>query len=353
MPVFPSTSSLGRPVSLVLFASQVLPVLGRVDRSGNFDGEGASRRIREAWDAYNLPYGTLGMVSHAVLLWAMACHLVGRWPLCPLFRLRNKIPWLSLLNIVIVLVTSIVTLSIAGSNLPAVSESSALRSLVIIQMVYGIIFDGIVIHRYFRDTPRENWFRLKRPAGHKEDGTTEEPERHRIGWDLSPWMVALVVASFVNSQIIGTRKGALFGFPPQPPMVSLTVPNESLDIKNNPKIDGAFYFDRHTGQKNSAGIALTICAMVGGVLAALTFVGGCFCIPLARRNKDYSRLDRFSLYVFTLFGLVSCVGFILAADYIVSLVTGNMLGRPYLKRGGQESLFWTFFVFQFFPLLTF
>lgn len=107
-------------------------------------------------------------------------------------------------------------------------------------------------------------------------------------------------------------------------------PITNTDVVDNPKLDGVFYFDSKTRDedKDKTGMALTICALVGLVLAAITWVSGIW-RAVIKASSGTKRRHSFTLYLFTLFGLASCVGFILAADYVVSIVTGNKIGRPY------------------------
>lgn len=133
----------------------------------------------------------------------------------------------------------------------------------------------------------------------------------------------------------------------------------SIAIDRNPRLDGVTAFNSRTGKPDPTGLALVLCAMIGGVLAIIALaLGGCsaiFCSAV-RRDSGYgnasSKGSLIAVYIFSFFGLVSCLGFLLVADYAVGVVTGNAQGAPG-KGKGSKAMYWAFFVFQYVPMFTF
>ncbi|KAM7187598.1 hypothetical protein V8F33_011154 [Rhypophila sp. PSN 637] len=277
---------------LLLLAGHVLPVsAGRNDPPAGWNADEAAQRIERAWDVYNLPYGTLGMITHVIMLWTIACHLDGRSPLLP-WRPLEFDRW----NLGILGVTTIVSISLLAVNISAKDRSPGMTSLAVLHLVYSFVEDGIAAH-------------LRNPSRRGKG----------LRWELTPWLLALMVASLINSQIMGTLDGIL---------------------------NGVTYFYKKTPVTNPTGLALNLCAIIGGVIALLTYPLS-FCAGSANSRKLYRP---YGAYIFAFFGLVSCLGFILAMDYTVGIVTGNAFGTP---DGDALGLFWAYFVFQYVPVFTF
>ncbi|KAM7213949.1 hypothetical protein V8F06_010648 [Rhypophila decipiens] len=312
----------------LLVAGQVLPVsAGRNDPPAGWDADEAAQRTERAWETYNLPYGTLGIITHIIMLWTLACHLDGRSPAQPWKRLKFDV-W----NMALLGVTTIISISLLAVSLSAKGRSPGMTSMAVLHLVYSLVVDGVAAHRYFRDGFRKKEFQDSSgygPYGGAGSSSEEKPKAKReahegLRWELTPWLLALMVASFVNAQIMGTLD----------------------DIGRNPRLNGVTRFDSKTPVTNPTGVALTVCAMVGGVIALLTYpFSFCSCA-----TKRFCR--PYGAYIFAFFGLVCCLGFILAMDYTVGIVTGNAVGAP----TGSEAnvgMFWAFFVFQYVPVLTF
>lgn len=203
-------SSFSYYLRLTILASQVLPVLRRQSTRPDFNADEAGSRTQQAWELYHLPYGTLGMISHAVMLWTMVCHLTGRKPGMPWQKLELGKVWLDVWNLAIIFITSVVTITLVTVGLPVVKGSRALTGLAVMQIIYSLVVDGIVVHRYFRDKPSNTgWASYGGPWA--QENRAPEEERRGMGWDLAPWLVVLMVASVVNSQIMGTLRRR-FGF---------------------------------------------------------------------------------------------------------------------------------------------
>ncbi|KAK4206930.1 hypothetical protein QBC37DRAFT_299803 [Rhypophila decipiens] len=270
---------------LLLLAGQVLPVFaGRNDPPAGWNADETAQRTERAWETYNLPYGTLGIITHIIMLWTLACHLDGRSPAMPWKGLKFDV-W----NMALLGVTTIISISLLAVSLSAKGRSPGMTSMAVLHLVYSLVVDGVAAHRYFR-------------------------AHEGLRWELTPWLLALMVASFVNAQIMGT-----------------------VDVT---------HFDSKTQVTNPTGVALTVCAMVGGVIALLTYpLSFCRCA-----TKKFCR--PYGAYIFAFFGLVCCLGFILAMDYTVGIVTGNAVGAPTGSKA-NVGMFWAFFVFQYVPVLTF
>lgn len=253
------------PCILLLLPAQVLARIG--DPPPGFDADDAAIRTEQAWDAYNLPYGALGMVTHVFLLYCLACHLDGRSPVRPWKKLEHDI-W----NIANTVNTSIVSISLVAVTLSGVvRQSRALTGMAVLQVLYSLVVDGVTVHRYFRDKGND----LK--------------EREGMRWDLTPWLLVLLVASLVNSQFLGTLNGG-FDTSCMPErqggiIVANMSPIRTTEIDRNPRLNGVTGFYNTTKSTDPTGLALVICAMVGGALAVLAFLlGGC-CSVFGRSGR--------------------------------------------------------------------
>ena len=245
-------------------------------------------------------------------------------------------------NIANTVITSIVSISLVAVTLSGVvRQSRALTGMAVLQVLYSLVVDGVTVHRYFRDKGND----LK--------------EREGMRWDLTPWLLVLLVASLVNSQFLGTLNGvfdtSLVACLNVRGNIANMSPIRTIEIDRNPRLNGVTGFYNTTKSTDPTGLALVICAMVGGALAVLAFLlGGC-CSVFGRSGRYRSaRSSLIAVYIFSFFALVSCLGFILVVDYAVGVVTGNAEGNAAkLKGKGSQAMFWTFFVFQYVPLFTF
>jgi hypothetical protein len=98
--------------------------------------------FREHLELYNLPYGVLGVVSHGLTFWVILCHIFGIQPLMPWKRLESR-TW----NLVIVLLSSVISTSLACVALSRTRGSAALVTLAGMQIALGILLDIITILR--------------------------------------------------------------------------------------------------------------------------------------------------------------------------------------------------------------
>ncbi|KAM7218469.1 hypothetical protein V8F06_006073 [Rhypophila decipiens] len=118
-----------------------------------WDADEAGQRTERAWETYNLPYGTLGIITHIIMLWTLACHLDGRSPAMPWERLKFDV-W----NMALLGVTTIVSISLLAVSLSAKGRSPGMTSMAVLHLVYSLVVDGFAAHRYFRDGFRKMEF---------------------------------------------------------------------------------------------------------------------------------------------------------------------------------------------------
>ncbi|KAK4208957.1 hypothetical protein QBC37DRAFT_451481 [Rhypophila decipiens] len=257
-----------------------------------------SARSERAWDAYNLPYRTLGMITHCVMLWNLACHLCGRSPLLPWRRLKPEFSWYDMANVG---VTTIVSICLLAVNMSSPKDRSpGMTSPAALHLVYNLVEEAVVAHRFIRERGWEK--KGKQSESYCSGYTLEQEKTAAMRWEYTPWFFVLMVASLINSQILGTLD----------------------DIGRNPRLNGVTHFDTRTKMTTPTGLVLSICAIGGGIIAPLTL----FCW-----TNRLQRLQTYGAYAFVLSGLVCCLGFILAMDYAVGVVTGNNMGEPAVRAG--------------------
>jgi len=119
-------------------------------------------------NAYSLPFGILGMVSHLLTHWVFLCHVFGRTPLWPWKYLQHQ-RW----DLCIVIIASTVSTTIACVTLVRTRGSTALMTLAGMQIVLGVLLDAVNIHQAILNS--EGWH----------------------GW-VSFWVIPLDIVSFFS-----------------------------------------------------------------------------------------------------------------------------------------------------------
>jgi hypothetical protein len=116
----------------------------RLAPRGNFSTNAtAGSDFSSQIDAYSLPYGILGIVSHFLTCYVILCHYFGRTPAVP-WRYLEFDRW----NIAVVVTSSVVSTSLAVAALIRVRGSGPLMTLAGMQIVLSSILDFITVHRY-------------------------------------------------------------------------------------------------------------------------------------------------------------------------------------------------------------
>jgi hypothetical protein len=106
---------------------------------------GYDKQMEAKYDQYSLPYGVFGAISHILTYWSLLCHAYGRRPLFPWQTLKKK-P----LNACHVVISSIVSITIAIVTLSRVRETAPLVVLAALQIVIGFVVDALNVHRYLK-----------------------------------------------------------------------------------------------------------------------------------------------------------------------------------------------------------
>ncbi|KAK0747209.1 hypothetical protein B0T21DRAFT_417358 [Apiosordaria backusii] len=106
---------------------------------GDFDPQ-----VEQLFGRYNVPYGILGAISHAILIYILGCHIFGRRPLMPWTYLTYH-----LVNVIVTSCMAIVTVTLAALVISDVQESRALVMLLVMHIIFGLVMDGVSVHRYF------------------------------------------------------------------------------------------------------------------------------------------------------------------------------------------------------------
>jgi hypothetical protein len=100
-----------------------------------------AENLREHMEAYGLPYGVLGAVSHSLTFYVMLCHFFGLRPLLPWTRL-TKHGW----NVAAVTISSLVSIILSGVTMARTKGSRPLLILAGMQIVLHVLVDIIHIH---------------------------------------------------------------------------------------------------------------------------------------------------------------------------------------------------------------
>ncbi|KAK4202079.1 hypothetical protein QBC40DRAFT_169933 [Triangularia verruculosa] len=248
---------------------------------GDFDP-----KIEQLFDRYNVPYGVLGAISHVIMMYVLGCHLFGRRPLMPWRYLSQH-----LIDVLVTSCMAIVTVTIASLTISEVQESRALVMLLAMHIIFGLVMDGVMIHRYF--------YR----------------ERKGLMVRLAGWLCVLCVAGLLSSQMLA-------------------------------QITGHKRLDDTKWQWSDPGIIIiAVMGIGGGVIAVLSFLA----IWRSSAGVDREKRKPIAVYVFFFSGMICALGWFWLADYGPVIATGNTTGQP---RQGNKALFWAYFVFQWFPVFT-
>ena len=103
------------------------------------------KKLQDVYDEYDLPYGILGAISHVIQMYMLGCHFFGRRPLMPWKHLEHH-----LINICATIAMAIVTVTVSALSVSRVQGSRELVTLLVMNMVFGIVLDAVHVHRYVR-----------------------------------------------------------------------------------------------------------------------------------------------------------------------------------------------------------
>ncbi|KAH6643215.1 hypothetical protein C7974DRAFT_387049 [Boeremia exigua] len=106
-----------------------------------------SSNLQSHIQVYAIPYGVLGVVSHALTFYVIFCHMLGRCPLLPWQPLK-KTTW----NICIVSLSSLVSVILSAVTMARSRGSQPLMILAGMQIVLGVLVDAVHVHRLIIDT---------------------------------------------------------------------------------------------------------------------------------------------------------------------------------------------------------
>ncbi|KAK4170595.1 hypothetical protein QBC36DRAFT_372070, partial [Triangularia setosa] len=235
---------------------------------GHFDP-----KVEQLFDRYNVPYGVLGAISHTIMMYTLGCHLFGRRPLMPWKYLTHH-----LVDVVVTSCMAIVTVTLGSLNVSEVQESRALVMLLAMNIIFGLVMDGVMVHRYF--------YR----------------ERKGLMLRLAGWLCILCVAGLLSSQML-------------------------VYITGNKRLD-----DTRWQWSDPGIIIIAVMGIGGGAIAVLSF------FLMWRSNALYEgKRKPIAAYIFFFVGLICALGWFWLADYGPVIVTGNTMGQP---RQNGNALFW-------------
>lgn len=109
-------------------------------------------------ELYGLPYGVLGVISHALTFYVIGCHFFGRRPLAPWMHMTKE-----RFNLILTLLSSIVSVTLACITLARTRGSRPLLIIAAMQMLLGALVDVVAAHRYLiakRGKGWDNWISL-------------------------------------------------------------------------------------------------------------------------------------------------------------------------------------------------
>lgn len=101
-----------------------------------------AQNLRKHIEVYGIPYGILGVVSHALTFYVIMCHFFGRRPLQP-WKFLEKERW----NLAVVSISSLISIILSSVSLARTRGSRPLMILAGMQIVLGALIDFIHIHR--------------------------------------------------------------------------------------------------------------------------------------------------------------------------------------------------------------
>ncbi|KAI9779439.1 MAG: hypothetical protein M1839_007404 [Geoglossum umbratile] len=103
------------------------------------------KEMESKFAQYSLPYGVLGAISHLLTYYVILCHYYCRCPTMP-WRYLEK----HSINMCLVVIASIVSITIAIVTLTRMRETPALVVLAALQVVLSLIMDALSVQRYFQ-----------------------------------------------------------------------------------------------------------------------------------------------------------------------------------------------------------
>jgi hypothetical protein len=101
--------------------------------------------MESKFDQYSLPYGILGAISHLLTYYVILCHYYGRSPPRPWKHLAKQ-PF----NMCSVVISSVVSITIAVVTLTRMRETQPLVVLAALQVVLSFFMDALNVHRVFQ-----------------------------------------------------------------------------------------------------------------------------------------------------------------------------------------------------------
>ncbi|KAI9867543.1 MAG: hypothetical protein M1813_008342 [Trichoglossum hirsutum] len=113
-------------------------------KNGTFP-DADDKEMESKFNQYSLPYGILGAISHILTYYVILCHYYSRRPTMPWRPLEKQ-----LFNMCSVVVSSIVSITIAIVTLTRIRETQPLVVLAALQVVLGFIVDALNVHRFFK-----------------------------------------------------------------------------------------------------------------------------------------------------------------------------------------------------------
>jgi hypothetical protein len=114
-------------------------------KNGTFP-DADDKEMESKFNQYSLPYGILGAISHILTYYVILCHYYSRRPTMPWRPLEKQ-----LFNMCSVVVSSIVSITIAIVTLTRIRETQPLVVLAALQVVLGFIVDALNVHRFFKE----------------------------------------------------------------------------------------------------------------------------------------------------------------------------------------------------------
>jgi hypothetical protein len=137
-PLRHSFGSITASILLILLAANGTYAAQNTTLS-NADDKGMEAKFNK----YSLPYGVLGAISHLLTYWGIICHYYGRRPIAPWKHLKK--PGFNMYGVVI---SSLVSITIAIVTLSRVRETQPLVVLAALQIVLGAVVDALSVHRF-------------------------------------------------------------------------------------------------------------------------------------------------------------------------------------------------------------
>ena len=244
---------------------------------------------------YAIPYGVLGVVSHALTFYVIFCHMFGRRPLLPWQRLE-KTTW----NICIVSLSSLISIILSAVTMARSRGSQPLMILAGMQIALGVLVDAVHVHRLMVKT--EGWSN-----------------------SLGPWGVPMILTGVFSIW-------AFYQFPRK--CYAHSCPSSNIDLVI---IDREEDGDVGNIFKSIAFIVLLAWLCLTGLATAL-----------------YLILTGLSLFKDSMYFAISAILFSCAlfwfGDFGIATVSKNTIGMPSKQ---VTALYYSFWIVERLPLFTF